>query len=136
MAGGAAGQNTSPQPAGNYVAPTAQNDFYTAKENEPFDQALSATRFQAVSQPGDPIGGGQTYFDDTTSYVFSVTRNAHNGVSVSASSSVQSPPGGTRHIPGSGKDHAGHVHRAAPFNEIFTHAYVAQYCSRVIALIP
>ncbi|MGA2069055.1 MAG: Ig-like domain-containing protein [Thermoguttaceae bacterium] len=75
-------------------APVAQDDSYTVKENEALDERSSVTQLDMVSQPGDPIGGGLTYSYDDSTYVFSVSRNSQNGVSLSVYTTTTGLPGG------------------------------------------
>jgi hypothetical protein len=63
------------------LPPVAVDDAYTVNENGQLDESLTSTWLQMISQPGDTVGGGQTYSYDST-YTYSVSRNSHNGISV------------------------------------------------------
>lgn len=60
------------------TSPIAQDDTYMVKEGETLDQRLLIRQVHIVSQPGDPMGAGQTFDFDNTTHIFSVTRDDQN----------------------------------------------------------
>jgi cyclophilin family peptidyl-prolyl cis-trans isomerase len=75
------------------VPPVAQDDSYTVNESETLDERLIGSHLQMVSEPGDPIGYGQTYDYGEVDYIYSVSRDDHNGIRIDVNQIMQTGPG-------------------------------------------
>ncbi len=73
--------------------PVAQDDSYSVHESETLDERLFTSNLYMVSQPGDPIGNGQTYDCNETACIFTAFRDEQNGIHISIMKPVQTQPG-------------------------------------------
>ena len=64
------------------IAPVAVDDSYSVDENATLDESLSVTGLQMTSQPGDVVGGGDSYGFTSAGAYFSPEATGGNSVSI------------------------------------------------------